>query len=137
MSETLTMANPIETEKIRTHHAKIVVEYTTGEPYYSIEWFDPAKNEYRLGYSSYCIDNVAAWLAEYFEIVEKPKTNADRTRAMSDDELATFVAEKIVNIENQKMIEQGHTPTATQLSALGHTMYCTLMRWLQQPAEGE
>lgn len=62
-------------------------------------------------------------------------TNADRIRAMTDEELSTFVAEKIVNIENQKMIEQGHTPTATQLSALGHTMYCTLMRWLQQPAE--
>lgn len=67
----------------------------------------------------------------------KPKTKADRIRAMSDEELATFVAEKIVNIENQKMIEQGHTPTATQLSALGHTMYCTLMRWLREPAEGE
>ena len=67
----------------------------------------------------------------------KPKTNADRIRAMSDEELATFVAEKVVNIENQKMIEQGHTPTATQLSALGHTMYSILMRWLRAPAEGE
>lgn len=67
----------------------------------------------------------------------EPMTKADRIRAMSDEELATFVAEKIVNIENQKMIEQGHTPTATQLSALGHTMYCTLMRWLREPAEGE
>ena len=64
-------------------------------------------------------------------------TNADRIRAMSDEELATSVCKKIVNIENQKMIEQGHTPTATQLSALGHTMYCTLMRWLREPAEGE
>ena len=64
-------------------------------------------------------------------------TNADRIRAMSDDELAKFVAEKIVNIENHKMVEQGHTPTATQLSALGHTMYCILMRWLREPAEGE
>lgn len=67
----------------------------------------------------------------------KPMTNADRIRAMSDEELAKFVAEKIVNIENHKMVEQGHTPTATQLSALGHTMYSILMRWLQQPAEGE
>ena len=67
----------------------------------------------------------------------KPKTNAERIRAMSDEELAKFVAEKIVNLENHKMVEQGHTPTATQLSTLGHTMYCTLMRWLKQPAEGE
>ena len=67
----------------------------------------------------------------------KAKTNADRIRAMTDEELAKFVANKIVNIESHKMIEQGHTPTATQLSALGHTCYCTLVQWLQQPAEGD
>jgi hypothetical protein len=88
MSETLTWSDPIETEKIRTHHAKIVVECITGKPYYSIEWFDTAKQEYYLGYSSYCIDNVLGWLKEYFEIVEAPKTNADRIRAMSDEKLA-------------------------------------------------
>ena len=65
------------------------------------------------------------------------KTNADRIRAMTDEELAKFIANKIVNIENHKMIEQGYTPTATQLSALGHTCYCVLVRWLKQPAEGE
>ena len=111
MSETLTMAIPIETEKIRTHHAKIVVEYTTGEPYYSIEWFDPAKNEYRLGYSSYYIENVVGWLTEYFEIVEKPKTNADRFRAMSDEEQQKCVR-KFWEIED-------------------------FADWLQQPAAGE
>ena len=91
MSETLTWADSIETEKIRTHHAKIVVECTTGKPYYSIEWFDAAKQEYYVGYSSYIIDNVLGWLKEYFEIVEAPKTNADRIRAMSDEELARFL----------------------------------------------
>lgn len=91
MSETLTMAYPLETEKIRTHHAKIVVECTTGKPYYSIEWFDPAKQEYFLGYSSYNIENVLGWLSECFEIVEAPTTNADRIRAMSDEELATHL----------------------------------------------
>jgi hypothetical protein len=50
MSETLTWSDPIETEKIRTHHAKIVVECTTGKPYYSIEWFDTVRQEYYLGY---------------------------------------------------------------------------------------
>ena len=93
MSETLTWADSIETEKIRTHHAKIVVECTTGKPYYSIEWFDAAKQEYYVGYSSYVIDNVLGWLKEYFEIVEAPKTNADRIRAMSDEELRKFLGE--------------------------------------------
>lgn len=124
MSETLTMANPIETEKIRTHHAKIVVEYTTGEPYYSIEWFDPAKNEYRLGYSSYYIDNVAEWLAEYFEIVEKPKTNADRIRAMTDEELAKWINDSPMCLFPEKeCTDEECTPC--------------ILRWLQQPAEGE
>ena len=67
----------------------------------------------------------------------EPITNADRIRAMTDEELAKFIANKIVNLENHKMIEQGHTPTATQLSVLGHTCYCTLVQWLKQPAEGD
>ena len=92
MSETLTWANPIETEKIRTHHAKIVVECTTGHPYYSIEYFDPADKMFHIGYSSYNIENVRGWLSECFEIVEAPKTNADRIRAMTDEELAHELA---------------------------------------------
>lgn len=130
MSETLTMANPIETEKIRTHHAKIVVEYTTGEPYYSIEWFDPAKNEYRLGYSSYYIDNVAAWLAEYFEIVEKPQTNADLIRAMSDELLAAQLAEvfcKGFNASTSVVIPD----------ELVKEIMEQFLEQLKQPAEGE
>ena len=65
------------------------------------------------------------------------QTNADRIRAMSDEELANFVASKIVNIENQKMLEQGHISTATQLRALGATMHDILIMWLKQPAEEE
>lgn len=64
-------------------------------------------------------------------------TNAQKIRAMTDKELARFIATKIVNLENHKMSEQGYTPTATQLSALGHTCYCALVQWLQQPAEGD
>lgn len=127
MSETLTMANPIETEKIRTHHAKIVVEYTTGEPYYSIEWFDPAKNEYRLGYSSYCIDNVAAWLAEYFEIVEKPKTNADRIQEKLAETLSGMC----------KIAEQcDFCPMEGNCPGGSYDLH-VWSKWLQQPAEGE
>jgi hypothetical protein len=108
-----------------------VVEYTTGEPYYSIEWFDPAKNEYRLGYSSYCIDNVAAWLAEYFEIVEKPKTNADRIRAMSDEELMQFLFNEVSN----NTICSFCVPTMrTKCKCDGHCKN-GILEWLKQPAE--
>ena len=88
MGETLTNANSHETTKIKTHHARIVVDGTAEKPYYSIEWYDPTKNEYFLGYSSYYIDYVFKWLEECFEIVEATKTNADRIRSMSDEELA-------------------------------------------------
>ena len=135
MSETLTFVDSIETEKIRTHHAKIVVECTTGKPYYSIKWFDAAKQEYYVGYSSYVIDNVLGWLKEYFEIVEAPKTNAERIRAMSDEELAEFLTH--IN------------PTNCQDCAFSHGWRCKpdrddysdfkkceegRKRWLQQPA---
>ena len=125
MSETLTWSDPIETEKIRTHHAKIVVECTTGKPYYSIEWFDTAKQEYYLGYSSYCIDNVLGWLKEYFEIVEAPKTNADRIRAMSDEELAWELMTWRLETEAKHQGVESNYPN-TQ---------ATILEWLKQPAE--
>ena len=88
MEETLMNADRGETTKIKTHHARIVVDGTADNPYYSIEWFDPTKQENYLGYSSYYIENVFNWLLECFEIVETPKTHADRIRAMTDEELA-------------------------------------------------
>ena len=128
MCETLTMDNPIETEKIRTHHAKIVVECTTGKPYYSIKWFDPVKQEYYLGYSSYNIENVLGWLAECFEIVEAPKTNADRIRA-TDDELATML----------HAVKMGYAPWCDYHCENEGDDGCDncIKKWLQQPAEGE
>lgn len=126
MSETLTCADSIETEKIRTHHAKIVVECTTGKPYYSIEWFDAAKQEYYVGYSSYVIDNVLGWLKEYFEIVEAPKTNADRIRAMSDEELAYLIRRGVCELIG-----------ATQDHCETNTCANCVLGWLKQPAEVE
>ena len=130
MSETLTWADSIETEKIRTHHAKIVVECTTGKPYYSIEWFDAAKQEYYVGYSSYVIDNVLGWLKEYFEIVEAPKTNADRIRAMRDEELAKLIA------------ENAYTGACNDFGIPHQGQCChncercdAIIKWLKQPVE--
>ena len=62
--------------KIKTHHARIVVDGTADKPYYSIEWFDPTKKEYYLGYSSYFIEFVFNWLSECFEIVDAPTVDA-------------------------------------------------------------
>ena len=90
MEETLMNANASKPTKIKTHYARIVVGGTAEKPCYSIEWYDPLKKEYNLGYSSYYIWYVFNWLSEYFEIVDKDTnvlTNADRIRAMSDEEL--------------------------------------------------
>lgn len=88
-----------------------------------------------------CIENAESHCKSYPRCygcnAYREPTNADRIHAMADEELAKFIANKIVNIENHKLIEQGHTPTATQLSALGHTCYCALVQWLKEPAEGD
>ena len=136
MEETLTNANPRETTKIKTHHARIVVDGTAEKPYYSIEWYDPTKNEYFLGYSSYYIDYVFRWLEECFEIVEDTKTNADHIRSMSDEELALFVR-AIINAESCFCIDCDcnecffKEPCSNSLKWYGKEI-----EWLQQPAEG-
>ena len=52
-------------------------------------------------------------------VIGKPMTNADRIRAMSDDELADF-------------LNQWGTSTRAWQKDKGETMY-----WLQQPSEAE
>ena len=124
MGEALTNANPRETNKIKTHYARIVVDGTAEKPYYSIEWYDHTKNEYFLGYSSYYIDYVFKWLEECFEIVEAPKTNADRIRAMSDEELADVVANGVgCVLKAPHCMDVDCTPC--------------ILKWLKQPFEGE
>lgn len=124
MGETLANANPHETTKIKTHHARIVVDGTAEKPYYSIEWYDPTKNEYFLGYSSYYIGYVFKWLDECFEIVETPKTNAQKIRAMSDEELADVVANGVgCVLKAPHCMDVDCTPC--------------ILKWLKQPFEGE
>ena len=131
MDETLTNANPRETNKIKTHHSRIVVDGTAEKPYYSIEWYDPTKNEYFLGYSSYYIDYVFKWLDECFEIVEATKTNADRIRAMSDEELAKWIDWLFGRCE--------WCDTDKIATDDCNDVDCTpcILKWLKQPFEGE
>lgn len=72
-----------QAEKIKTHYARIVVDGTAEKPYYSIEWYDPAKQTLYLGYSSYYIKNVFNWLSENFEIVEGSNLYSDYVRAIN------------------------------------------------------
>lgn len=82
------------------------------------------------------------WCEGFPEVCEhwtpkKPKTNADRIRAMSDRELAEFMAERNVNESTVLLLNKDHGLTATQIKAMKHNVYCALMQWLQQPAEGD
>lgn len=128
MGETLTNANPSETDKIKTHYARIVVDGTAEKPYYSIEWYDQTKNEYVLGYSSYHIGYVFKWLEECFEIVEAPKTNADHIRAMSDEELASWFC-------NSVTMECCYNTCPARHICSGDDN--GMLKWLKQPFEGE
>ena len=125
MEENMTNANSNETLKLKTHHARIVVDGTADNPYYSIEWFDPIKKEYYLGFSSYYIDNVFNWLSECFEIIETPKTRADRIRAMSDEELAKCIC---------KAYDCYRCP-GEELCNAEDCRANGLLKWLKQPAE--
>lgn len=64
-----------------------------------------------------------------------PQTNADRIRAMSDEELAWFMAERNVNESTLIQLDKDHGLTAVQIEAIKHNVYCTYMRWLKQPSE--
>ena len=64
----------------------------------------------------------------------KPKvqTNADRIRAMSDEELADFLSGKFSEVCCSE-----HSLSVIQLEALKHNLFCIFMKWLKQPAEDE
>lgn len=65
------------------------------------------------------------------------KTNADRIRAMSDTELAHFMAERNVNESTVLLLNEEHSLTAIQIEALKHRIYCACLQWLKQPVEDE
>lgn len=59
-------------DKIKTNFAKIFVSGTPGRPYFNILYFDPADQDYHIGFSSYCLEYVFKWLSEEFEIEDAP-----------------------------------------------------------------
>ena len=81
-----------ETNKIKTHFARIVVGGTAEKPYYDILYFDPADGEYHIGFGSFYLEYVFKWLSEEFEIVENTVSdlvNVVRCRECVKDGLST------------------------------------------------
>lgn len=93
--------------------------------------------EYRLQFET---DN-----EEYFLLMQElarccvdhppTRTNADRIRAMSDRELAAFLAGKFTDHETMKAVQKGEMLTATYISQMANTWFGVWMQWLRQPAE--
>lgn len=68
--ETKTSENMSENEKIKAIHPQIIVTGEIDKPYYSIAYYDTAKKEWYIGYSSYELKYVRQWFSEFFKEVE-------------------------------------------------------------------
>lgn len=73
------------------------------------------------------IGNAIAFHKKYLAEQEKPQTNADRIRAMSDEELAWELMTWRIETEAKHHGVESNYPN-TQKS---------ILEWLKQPAEGE
>ena len=67
--------------------------------------------------------------------IRVPQTNSDRIRAMSDEELANFFADKCLQANYLHLTDARYNLTATEIEEQKQTAFCILMKWLKQPAE--
>ena len=78
---------------VKVNSLEIIVRMINNKPYYELKYRQVGKKDYSIGYSSYDLKIVLGYIDEYFEIVESDKrTNADRIRNMSDEELVEFMS---------------------------------------------
>lgn len=68
--------------KIKTNFAKIFVSGTPAMPCFNILYFDPADQDYHVGFSSYYLEYVFKWLSEEFEIEDAPRANVAPIEAL-------------------------------------------------------
>ena len=80
----------MENERMKVSHLDIIVTMIDKKPYYEIKYKEIGEDVYHVGYGSYKLDNVLAWRDECFELVRDTRTNVDRIRSMTDEELAEW-----------------------------------------------
>lgn len=115
------------TNMVKVNSLEIIVRMIGGKPYYEVKYREFDKKDYSIGYSSYSLKTVLGFIDEYFEIVEsKERTNADRIRNMSDEELLDFIC----SIETY---EEGSVKTIENGISM-HTV-SEVRDWLQSEAE--
>lgn len=116
----------MENERMKVSHLDIIVTMIDKKPYYEIKYKEIGSNHYSVGYSSYKLENVLSWRDECFEVVEKPQTNADRIRSMTDEELAEVLFGSC--IEHMGVEECSHPEKACKSCVLD---------WLKAESEGK
>ncbi len=77
-------------ERTKVTDLDIIVTMIDGKPYYGVKYKELGNANYTIGYSSYNLDIVLGYVERYFEPTET-RTNSDRIRSMTDEELADWL----------------------------------------------
>ena len=113
--------------KAKVNSLEIIARMLDNKPYYELKYRQVGKKDYSIGYSSYDLKIVLGYIDEYFEIVESDKrTNADRIRNMSDEEL--------VDTLFNSCLEVMHIDECPYADNVGMCKKC-ISEWLQSEAE--
>ena len=59
----------MKNEKIKVTSLEIIVTGKREKPYFEIKYKEVGKRDYKIGYSSYDLNNVFAWRDECFEVM--------------------------------------------------------------------
>ena len=121
--------------KAKVNSLEIIARMLDNKPYYELKYRQVGKKNYSIGYSSYDLKIVLGYIDEYFEIVESDKrTNADRIRNMSDEELAEWLT-NMCDIERHEEPFKSIYNLDTEQEEEIHDSYGDLLNWLQSEAE--
>lgn len=118
--------------KVKVNSLEIIARMLDNKPYYELKYRQVGKKDYSIGYSSYDLKIVLGYIDEYFEIVESDKrTNADRIRSMTDEEMA----ERIASSSNFNCADYCDSFTKGCTFNCGKKEIEIALKWLQSEAE--
>ena len=124
----------LKNEKIKVSELQLSFRCSKGRTYYFLRYKKVKEDHYNTGYGSYDIDKVLKWQKEYFEIVKKKETNADRIRNMSDEELAEWLTNMCNFEKNEEPYKSIYNLDTEKVEEI-HDSYGDLLKWLQSEAE--
>ena len=61
-------------KKLKVTSVEIIVEGKKEKPYFQIKYKEVGKKHYKIGYGSYCLNNVFEWRDECFTVVKQKKS---------------------------------------------------------------